>query len=278
MTHSPSLLTQIVRSPTILAEPTTSIVFAEMDRMPTLVPSKRIVVELGSRRLQPEIMDQPDLDSAEHQHALSGLRRVNALSFSNRVFWSHIVRRSQRTNGRPLRVLDLACGGGDVGLGLAKRAARCNIDIEITGWDISPVAINSARDLAASAECKNVRFIEGNALCDPIRNDFDIIMCSLFMHHLEPSQSVELLKKMGEATQGDVLVNDLRRTRLGYWLAWFGCRVLTRSYIVHYDGPTSVEGAFTIEEAKKLCTLAGLSDAKITPFWPERFLIAWSRP
>ena len=39
-----------------------------------------------------------------------------------------------------------------------------------------------------------------------------------------------------------VLVSDLRRSRLGWWLAWVGTRILTMSPMVHFDGPVSVDG------------------------------------
>lgn len=235
------------------------------------------MVNLRDRCLQPEIMDQPDLDEAEHQRALRGLRRVNSFSFASRVFWPAILRQSRRRKGRAVRVLDLACGGGDVGIGLAIRAARSNVDIQVAGWDISEVAVKAARDQVDAAGYDNLHFVEANVINDPLPTDFDIVMCSLFLHHLEQTQAVALLKKMAAATQGQVLVNDLRRTRTGYWLAWFGCRMLTTSPIVRYDGPTSVAGAFTIDEALQMANEAGLVETTITSFWPERFLLAWSR-
>ena len=57
---------------------------------------------------------------------------------------------------------------------------------------------------------------------------------------------------MSVATRHLLLVNDLRRTRWGYWLARWGSRILTRSQIVHTDGPLSVSAAFTDEETLQL--------------------------
>ena len=43
--------------------------------------------------------------------------------------------------GSPIRVLDVASGGGDVPIALAKRASRAGIHVEIEGCDVSPEAV-----------------------------------------------------------------------------------------------------------------------------------------
>ena len=74
-----------------------------------------------------------------------------------------------------------------------------------------------------------------------------------------------------------IIVDDLRRTRLGYGLAWIGCRLLTKSPMVHVDGPLSVQGAFTVEEARSLAERAGLHNAQLVKHWSQRFLMTWQR-
>jgi len=74
-----------------------------------------------------------------------------------------------------------------------------------------------------------------------------------------------------------VVVSDLRRTRLGYAMACVACRLLTRYPIVRVDGPLSVAAAFTIEEARDLAARAGLTGTKISPRWPQRYLLVWRR-
>jgi hypothetical protein len=99
----------------------------------------------------------------------------------------------------------------------------------------------------------------------------------LFLHHLEEQDVVGLLQRMRESAALAVLANDLVRSRVGYWLAWWGCRALTRSSIVHVDGPRSVEGAFTLDEARDMASRAGLTGLRLTRHWPERFLLRWDR-
>ena len=76
----------------------------------------------AQRRRRPELMDQPDLDAGEHARALSGLGRINRLSRSDVIFWPAIARWPALPKAAPVRVLDLASGGGDVPIALAIRA------------------------------------------------------------------------------------------------------------------------------------------------------------
>ena len=78
-----------------------------------------------------------------------------------------------------------------------------------------------------------------------------------------------------EARRG--VFNDLARSRLGHLLAYFGTRLLTRSYVVHFDGPQSVRSAFNIAEADVMAKAAGLEGAEFSRHWPQRFLLKWKR-
>ena len=82
---------------------------------------------LSKRCRQAELMDQPGLDAGEHAHALHGLARINRLSRSDAILWPAIERLARAGRGSPIRVLDVASGGGDVPIALAKRASRAGL-------------------------------------------------------------------------------------------------------------------------------------------------------
>jgi SAM-dependent methyltransferase len=228
------------------------------------------------RQLSPEIMDQPGLDPAEHAKALRGLGRVNRLSRSAAIYWASIVSLARARQG-PVSVLDLACGGGDVPVDLALRAARSRLDIRVEGCDVSPEAVGFASKLSEDRRAA-VRFFVLDALRDPIPEGYDVVTCSLFLHHLDESDAIDLLRKLGDSSAQLILVNDLARSRLGYLVAWVGCRLLSRSRVVHNDGPISVRSAFKRTEALELARRAGLEEVSVARKWPFRFLLSWSRP
>jgi 2-polyprenyl-3-methyl-5-hydroxy-6-metoxy-1,4-benzoquinol methylase len=231
---------------------------------------------LAQRRVQPEAMDKPGLAPLPHQQALRGLAQINWLSGSASVLWPPLRRLALEKNGQSLRVLDIATGGGDLPIRLFHRARRAGLSLQLSGVDISPTAIAFAREQARRCGAA-VEFYPLNVMLTPLPTDFDVIMSSLFLHHLELRSATELLTRMGEATRGVVLINDLIRSYLGYGLAWLGTRVLTSSAIVHMDGPQSVEAAFTVAEAERLAEAAGLSGATVSWRRPSRFLLSWRR-
>ena len=76
------------------------------------------------RRREPEIMDQPGLDEQSHRRALAGLRRINRFSRTGSVAWTAIERLVASDPARTWRVLDVATGGGDVAIDVARRVLR----------------------------------------------------------------------------------------------------------------------------------------------------------
>jgi SAM-dependent methyltransferase len=236
-----------------------------------------LLPDLTQRRRRPELMDEPHLDARRHLHALSGLARINFVSGSARTLWP-AVHRLARTSTRSLRLLDLASGGGDVSIALARKAARVGVALDVEGWDRSPLAVEHARARGVVPGGLCVRFAVYDVLSDPLPDDRDVICCSLFLHHLDEPAAIAFLQRIGQAARKLVLVNDLARGRSGLLLAHIATRVLTLSSVVHIDGPRSVEGAFTPEEACRLAEEAGLHGATVRRCWPCRYLLAWSRP
>ena len=232
---------------------------------------------LARRHRRPELMDQPELDAATHAHALSGLARVNWFSRSAAIFWPALRQLAREQQPQPLRVLDVACGGGDVTVSLAKRARRAGVAIQMAGCDKSDTALQIAHRRATEAN-ESVEFFRHDVLRQPVPARFEVVMCSLFLHHLDETDAVAVLRSMVAAAGRAVLINDLIRSRSGYLLACFGARLLTRSHVVHVDGPLSVAGAFTPSEAMQLCEQAGLTGSTLTRHWPQRFLLSWRKP
>jgi SAM-dependent methyltransferase len=220
-------------------------------------------------------MDHPGLEPNRHSAALRGLTRINALSGASRLLWRPLADLA-RTTPCPLRVLDLATGGGDVPLRLWRRARRAGLDVRLEGCDISPVAVEHARAAAARAGAP-VRFFVHDALAGLPAEGYDAVTCSLFLHHLDEDRAVTLLRNLAAAGRL-VLVHDLQRGLIGWLLAWVVTRLVSRSDVVHTDGPISVEGAFTADEVRVLAERAGLAGAVVTRHWPCRFRLLWRQP
>lgn len=232
---------------------------------------------LRRRRRRPEIMDQPDLDAGRHIHALRGLERINRWSGSTWIVWPAIRELARATTPTPLRVLDVATGGGDIPTRLWLKSRRAGLPLEVDGCDRSLDALQYARQRTVYQGAR-VRFFPLDAVRDPLPTGYQVIVSSLFLHHLDEEQARTLLRHMAQAAGRLVLINDLRRSFGGFALAYLGTRLLSTSEVVHIDGPRSVEAAFTVPELRRLAADAGLAGAKVERRWPCRMLLTWRRP
>lgn len=233
---------------------------------------------LAERVREDEVMDSPDLDVGLHHQALAALRRVNLWSGIGGRLAGILADLAKQRGLSRLRVLDLASGGGDVSLSLVRSMQRRGVAVELDGWDRSETAVDYATAQAKRRGQSGVRFLVRDVLNDPVEEAYDVVLSTLFLHHLENSDATRLLQKMRAAAGQAVLVDDLLRTRTGYWLAQAGTRLLTFSPVVHVDGPMSVRAAFSLTEVHQLADQAELTGATVRTHWPSRFLLCWQRP
>jgi 2-polyprenyl-3-methyl-5-hydroxy-6-metoxy-1,4-benzoquinol methylase len=231
---------------------------------------------MKQRRLEHEVMDDPELDVALLRTALLGLKTINYLSASASSVWQPIGQFARRTGKTRLRVLDVATGSGDIPIALWNKARRAGIQLDLHAVDFNKNSIELARGEAARVGA-GVRFEQLDVLRDPLPNEQDVVISSLFFHHLDETAAVQLLRKMAAATEHLLLINDLRRDWLGLGLAHIAGRLLTTSSVVRVDAVRSVKAAFTISEMRSLADAAGFENVRIVRRWPCRFLLTWER-
>ncbi|MEZ6119728.1 MAG: methyltransferase domain-containing protein [Pirellulaceae bacterium] len=133
------------------------------------------------------------------------------------------------------RILDMGSGGGDVLCRIVQLARNDGYSIHATGWDISETACVFAKDHAASMFAAHsetsIEFLNEDAINGTQSGTFDVVFCSLFLHHLTSQDAITLLQRMKRMAVRAVLVDDLSRNRWGYALAWLGTRIpVTFSY------------------------------------------------
>jgi len=218
------------------------------------------------RHREPELMDDPTLPRVEHEHALRGLARLNYVGGAARIIWPE-VRRELQSHG-DLSVIDVASGGGDVLCDIVRRGRG---RIRALGLDKSETAVNRAGRNAP----RGVRFARLDVLQSPLPKA-DVVLCSLFLHHLDPSEVVALLGRMKSAARRTVIVSDLERSPAARWGVGVASRLLTRSRVVHVDGDRSVRAAYTRSELLSLAERAGLHGARVERRRPFRLLLLWS--
>lgn len=219
-------------------------------------------------------MDDPSLDPAHHVQALRGLARINALSRAAYGLYK-VMRPTLQRFGPDATLLDVASGDCSVSLALHQRAREDGFALRIIAVDKSEVALGRARVAAADAGAP-LQTLNADATAATLPTA-DIVLCTLFLHHLPTNVVTSVLRAMQSAARRLLLISDLRRCATGTALAAVIPRVVSRSSIVHTDAVRSVRAAFTIAEIRDLARSAGLSNAIITPVFPARFQLHWTR-
>lgn len=228
------------------------------------------------RRREPELMDDPKLDRREHERALRGLARLNACSGTVWALWQPI-RRLMRSEGvKHLRILDIATGSADIPVALWELAQRAGYELQIDGCDISDVAVDTANRQATKRGAP-LKFFRVDITNDSIPADYDVVMCSLFTHHLSEDQVVQLLSKARDAAQRMVIISDLVRSFPNLVMVSLASQILTRSPVVHFDGIASVKAAFTLDEMKAFAEQAGMKGAVVYEHFPCRMMLVWKK-
>ena len=234
-----------------------------------------LLTSLTRRHREPEIQDQPDLDSELLWQALAGLESINSWSRSPYVLWPSI-RALGRQMRRPLRVLDIATGAADVPISLWHLARRAKLALQVEACDLNPRTVSYAQHRAREKKAE-VHVFPLDVLHQEIPHHYDVVMCSLFLHHLSDAEAVLVLGRMAQAASHMLLVNDLLRGVEGLVLGYLCLPFLTRSKVNRVDGIRSVRAAFTLDEVRLLASRAGLSGTVVEKHWPCRYLLKWAR-
>ena len=226
-------------------------------------------------------MDDPSLPATDHRAALRGLARINSLAMTNRAMTAGVLAEVRRITaqtpdsaGKPVRVLDIATGGGDLPVAIAVAAKAAGLQVAVCGCDFSPIALRHAADLAARRNVA-VAWFSHDIVAADLPERYDIITCGLFLHHLDEPDIITVLGRLARATDGVLLVQDLRRSSLGLLLARIVPRLLTRSHVVHTDAVLSVQGALTMSDLAAMASKAGLTGATVTALFPERMQLRY---
>jgi ubiquinone/menaquinone biosynthesis C-methylase UbiE len=202
------------------------------------------------RAMIPELMDDLSRPRGEFDEAYRDLARVNR--------WLGGVRAIERfLPAGNLLILDVAAGACDVGESISSPERR------VVVLDRNPEGLKLAkRSSAVTADALEMPFPNGT---------FDIVMASLFFHHLSDEDCVRVLKSMWRIARRLVVVNDLHR----HPIAYFSIRTLaafSRSVMFRHDAPVSVLRAFTAKELLAIARHAGIA-ARVHRSFPYRLVL-----
>ncbi len=216
------------------------------------------------RSYQKELMDDFSLNDRRISIALRELQTINKFLGGNSVSKKG-VKYFIYDKDTEFKILDIGGGGSDILYSLKR---------EIDNLKIYSVDLNKYSCHYQKAEKGNNKIICADAFKPPFREkSFDLVHTSLFLHHFNEEEIVQLIKHFIVLAGRGVIINDLRRNILAY----SGIKILTylfsKSEFVKNDGPLSVKRAFSKNDLVQVLLKIGIKDYIIKRKWAFRFLL-----
>jgi ubiquinone/menaquinone biosynthesis C-methylase UbiE len=241
------------------------------------------------RVVTPELLDTDSGTPGEVEQTLHDLRLINrwfgGVSTTRRMLKKVTVRLRPNTGcptlvardfratgwGRScthpeLTLLDVGAGSGDVSLSSARQlGSRAHVRVTLLDRVSGHMPRNGASRIA------------GDALALPFLDaSFDLVTCSLLVHHLERDQIVRFVNEALRVARIAVLLNDLRRSPLHLALMYAGFPFFGR--LTRHDGVASVRRSYTPEEMLALLRQTRAASVELENHYLFRMgIIAWKR-
>lgn len=219
-----------------------------------------------------ELMDEP-CPYEEFRDCLRDLEQVNrtVLAYRPTLHW---LRQFATSATEPLHILDVGSGGGDMLRRIERWARHSHTPVRLTGLDLNSHAARSAREFAPPSS--QIEFLTSDVFSFAPPASVDIVLSSLFTHHLSDGQIVRFLQWMERTAQRGWFINDLERSSRSYRLFKLLARMRGWHPFVVHDGPVSIQRSFSREDWRSFVRQAGLAllPIEIVPAWPGRLCVA----
>jgi ubiquinone/menaquinone biosynthesis C-methylase UbiE len=234
------------------------------------------------RVVTPELLDSDSGTPAEVAQTLRDLRIINrwfgGISTTRHMLGrvigcSAFVARGYRATGRAfscghpeLTLLDVGAGSGDVSLS-SIRQLGAQARVRVTLLDRMPGHMPRNGTGRVAGDAMALPFLDAS---------FDLVTCSLLVHHLERDQIVRFVDEALRVARVAVLLNDLRRDPLHLALMYAGFPLFGR--LTRHDGVASVRRSYTPEEMLAILRHTSAASVELENRYLFRMgIIAWKQ-
>ena len=210
-----------------------------------------------------EMLDRAGNSDEEVRGSLRDLEQFNRYFGGLRTVLLHLRRMVGAGPQNPIAILDIATGGADIPRAICGWARARNLAVTVEALDWNDQVLAAAAEW--SANYPEIRFCRAEVPpLDYPDKSFDLVVSSLFFHHLSEAQGIRLLREMARIARRGLVVNDLLRSRPARFLTAITTRLLSANRLTRHDGPVSVLRGFRPKELLRMATEAGLTDVTLS--------------
>ncbi len=229
------------------------------------------LVNTTYRTDEEEIMDDFSIDGPLLNDALDKLATINKLLGGNRVTLNGLkILLKTQPKDKTITIVDLGCGGGDILRAIANYGKKEGYNFQLIGVDANKNATDYATTL--SADYDNIKFVYTDVFSEEFKTmKYDIVITTLFLHHFKQNQLLELMGHLLKKAKLGMVVNDLHRHRLAYYLFKL-ITIPVKNKMIIEDGLTSVLRGF---KRKELINLSKQLNGNYHLRWKWAFRYQW---
>lgn len=233
----------------------------------------KLLVDTTYRSQQKEIMDDLTLEGSLLRDTLDKIAVINKFLGGNQVTLAGVKRLIISNNvskNKIITIIDLGCGEGSILRDLAKWGANNGYRLKLIGIDANLDTINYAKQL--SVDYPEIEYAQIDIFSEAFdKLEYDIALATLFFHHFEAKALADFLSKLVTKATIGVVVNDLHRHKLAYYLYQL-IMIPVRNTMVKIDGSISILRGF---KKKDLLEMSQQVHAKVSISWKWAFRYLW---
>jgi 2-polyprenyl-3-methyl-5-hydroxy-6-metoxy-1,4-benzoquinol methylase len=230
-----------------------------------------MLVDTSNRSKEIEIMDDLEMSGELLINSLDQLAKINKWLGGNTITIDGIKTiLKDQVKDRTISIVDLGCGNGDLLRKIADYGRENNYKFQLLGIDANQATVDYAVQL--SAKYPEIVYQKEDVLSEEFtKHTYDIATCTLFLHHFEDEIALNFIQTLLKNAEIGVVVNDLHRHRLAYYLFNLLTSVI-KNRMTREDGLTSILKAF---KRKDLEGFSKKLNFKSTITWRWAFRYQW---
>jgi hypothetical protein len=218
-----------------------------------------------------ELMDDFSIGGDLLRDTLDKLENINRWLGGNKVTLYGLKSILEKhPKEKEITIIDVGCGHGDILRDVAKFGRKHQYKFKLIGIDANPTAIEYANEL--SLAYPELTFETQDIFSEDFKKrKVDVVLATLFLHHFKEPVLVSFLKNTLKQTKIGIVVNDLHRHKLAYYLFMLLSIFISNKMIIE-DGLTSVLRGF---KRRDLQRISNKIDSKSTISWKWAFRFLW---
>ncbi len=228
-------------------------------------------VNTKQRSTQIEIMDDLSMEGEVLRDTLDQLARINKWLGGNRATLSALKKLIDKVPlEEQISIIDIGCGHGDTLRVMADFGRKHRRNFKLIGVDANEFAIEYGKQL--STDYPEITYFSQNIFSKEFSKlNYDLALLNLFLHHFKEDEIIPLLSSISSKARIGVIVNDLHRNALAYYLFKLLC-VTISNRMVRDDGLTSILKAFKREDLIRFSQKLNVKNYVIHWKWAFRYL------